>query len=396
MNDRRFFQAPIQQFVYPNPKQKCLQYLAKQGIQQIILTYNCKKYLTGGLLPLIKHMSSFSANKRCFFEVIPPNTPTKLYFDFDYSGTIDEEKFKKFEEVFIEVVNNRLQHDHFYRDYNGMDPLVLKSNGNAKFSIHYIFPVVFENTALMKEFVLNVVSDLSTTPYGGYIDTGVYTAWRNFRLIGNTKANKMNHLQLINATTNCDTDAKRLLTCFVSVMRNKETYSQHHKDLCFLFECKKILKRTEHTEKISLNRGTKTLCQSTIPDKYKDQVKKIEQEIIQKKYPNYSYYRSFQKFNEQEFVDYVFYPGLPCPYNNDRSHKSNRTYFKINLSANKVFFRCADPECSKEPFGRQNFHEVGSNKTAIPEKKTLSCEHDSSAYRSTSDIKRRKKNLKMG
>ena len=88
-----------------------------------------------------------------------------------------------------------------------------------------------------------------------------------------------------------------------------------------------------------------------VPEKYKAFVQNVEDKYIKKKYPDYNYYKSFQRFNGTDYVDYIFVPGLPCPNNSNKAHKSNRTYCKIDLNLKFIFFRCADPCCRGEVFG---------------------------------------------
>lgn len=349
MDDRRFFFQPIKKFSYPNPKQQCSDYLQKLGIQLVVITYGCKTYITGGIIPLVALITSHNYHQRCYFEVIPPETPVKLYFDIDHRGQVDLDDYKRFETLFIDTVVRRLESEHYYKDWEtNCQPQILKSNGTEKHSVHYVFPVVFQNTALMREFVFKVIQDLKDEPFSKDIDAGVYTAWRNFRMVGNTKQGKANHLVLQDSTNNL---FQQTLQCFVSVMRNKKSYKQHHPDLDYLFNCRRIITPTDTTQEVCLKRSATSLCGScVIPDEHKELVECIEKIEIEKRWPNHSFYRTFQQFNGYDFVDYIFCPGLPCPGNNGKAHKSNKTYFKIDISKGTVFYRCADPECSREPF----------------------------------------------
>lgn len=332
-------------------------------MQLIIITMDCKKYITGGLLPLMKLITSTPVQDRCFFEVIPPNTPAKLYFDIDHAGCVDLVAYERFEELFIETVKRRLRTDFFYEDWETpCRPIVLKSNGNAKHSIHYVFPVVFESTALMKEFVSNVVQDLKETAFAKDIDQGVYTAWRNFRMVANTKRGKDNHL--IARRNLKGTLHEQLLQCFVSVMRNKVSYAEIHPTLDSLFNCKRVITRSSTEDSTSIVRSmVGSIGSSTIPKKYQKMVEMVEEKIVESEFPDYSYYRTFQQFNGSDFIDYVFTPGLPCPNNGDKSHKSNKTYFKIDIRKGCVFFRCADPECSKDVFGVRSIRSLDATQT---------------------------------
>ena len=364
--DPNFFKHPIRKFSYPQPKQKCLEYLASLGTQLVIITMDCKTYITGGLLQLVGLITSTPIQDRCFFEVIPPETPVKLYFDIDHVGRVDLDAYEQFQELFIETVRRKLREDCFYEDWEThCEPLVLKSNGTTKHSIHYIFPVVFDSTALMKHFVHSVVEELKETEFAKDIDLGVYTSWRNFRMVTNTKRGKANHLVLKNADRSTDLRIQ-LLQCFVSVMRTKVSLGEINPILDSLFVCKRVIKQTETTTTVSLKRTAAVLGTATIPEQYHEIVAIVEAEEISKKFPTASYYRTFQKFNGSDFIDYVFSPGLPCPNNGGKAHKSNKTYFKIDIRQGCVFYRCADPECTKQVFGVKTLRSLGSTKKATP------------------------------
>jgi len=109
MNDRRFFFQPVKKFSYPNPKKQCSDYLQELGVQLVVITYGCKIYITGGIIPLVQLITSHAYNQRCYFEVIPPETPVKLYFDIDHAGQVDVDAYKEFEELFIDTVVRRLE-----------------------------------------------------------------------------------------------------------------------------------------------------------------------------------------------------------------------------------------------------------------------------------------------
>jgi len=368
MNDRRFFFQPVKKFSYPNPKKQCSDYLQELGVQLVVITYGCKIYITGGIIPLVQLITSHAYNQRCYFEVIPPETPVKLYFDIDHAGQVDVDAYKEFEELFIDTVVRRLETDHFYKDWDtNCKPLILKSNGTDKHSVHYIFPVVFDSTILMKSFVLDIIKELADDPFSKDIDAGVYTAWRNFRMVQNTKKGKMNHLVLQDSTQNA---FQQTFQCFVSVMRNKKSYKSVHPDLDYLFNCKRVITPTKTTHDVKLTRSASSTLSGSciIPDKYKELVQKIEEIEIEKKFPNHTYYRSFQQFNGYDFIDYIFCPGLPCPGNQGRAHKSNKTYFKIDINKGTVFYRCADPACSSDPFQVNPICKLVPNHMEIPSK----------------------------
>ena len=394
MDDKRFFFQPVKKFGFPQPKQQCLQYLENLGIQMVIVTFDCKTYLTGGIIPLVQLITSTAYQSRRYYEVIPPDTPAKLYFDIDCAETINEEEFQLFEERFIQTIRERLRMDYFYQDWDtNCLPIILKSNGAQKFSIHYIFPVVFESTALMRSFVDGVVKSMEGETFAKYIDTTVYTAWRNFRLVENTKLNKMNHL-VLKSESDAKTLFQQLLQCFVSVIREKKSLRYIHPDLDFLFPCKRIIKTTEtQMENICLKRKAAVIGTTSIPEKYKEMVECVEQEEIEKKYPKHSYYRTFQQFNGSDFIDYVFSPGLPCPENNNRPHKSNKTYFKIDVQKGTVFYRCADPVCSKFPY------DICPIRSLVSKQKGNKSKQNSAAFvsvRSPVQAHRSKKQKKLG
>jgi hypothetical protein len=185
-----------------------------------------KKYGVIEYTKMIFLLSAIMSKYRCFYELIKPYTPTKLYFDID--GQNHEQNMEK-----IEHVKNNF-HGDFYdfwdeltkanefgcrplrSNHEGEKPLprmmnVYGASNAVKFSQHIIFPeIIMENNfhcgavfRRLELFLLNKYGeDLDKNPYymlkknrkteeweiDFAIDRGVYTINRVLRLAFNSKA----------------------------------------------------------------------------------------------------------------------------------------------------------------------------------------------------------------
>jgi hypothetical protein len=187
----------------------------------------CKSYAVIGYTQMYPYLLSISSIFRCFYELIQPNKPTKMYFDID--GQHDERNNDKiqfiksnFHSDFMAFWNDLMQQNEFgcrvlrttMKDGEKQLPIKMhaySSSNQVKFSQHIVFPdIVMQNNfhagAVFRRLELWLLNkygeDLDVNPYYCYkkkrdseeyeidfvLDRGVFTIHRVMRLIYNTKA----------------------------------------------------------------------------------------------------------------------------------------------------------------------------------------------------------------
>ena len=150
--------------------------------------------------------------KRHYYEVIPSDKPCKLYFDLEFKTELNPDldgcqMVKQFKE--------RLAQDlgQFFGQQPEPDILDLDSTTDVKFSRHLILPShIFVNLNQMRAYVLSFCGKLrqdpsfpkirtssqsnDTSTAAIFVDEGVYTKNRNFRLYMSSKFGKDTALEI--------------------------------------------------------------------------------------------------------------------------------------------------------------------------------------------------------
>ena len=361
MDDPLFYNSACSpQFVGKQPKQQCLDWIKQRPSKNLsIFTKNVYVYQAGGLYNMLRMIASTYVEDRCFYEVVPPNNVCKLFFDLDFKliapqtrkeSAVKMDTFVR--DVLTPTVRMILIKSCAYEDPDAADPYILCADTSKKISRHIVFPdIVFENITNVGAFVSLVKASLSDKhTFYASIDSGVYTRWRNFRLVGSTKKGKSNHLVLT---------SHKGLSLIQQMLRTMLTVIAPYSNSIPCKVCRSHVHQYKRI--IALSNVVKTVASSSstvynaapveFPPKTHSVIEFVERTVLQKKFPTHGFSRTFQRFNGHDFVDYVISPGIPCPFNGNASHNSNKTYFKIDLTCNVCFFRCADPSCSKERFG---------------------------------------------
>ena len=368
MDDPNLFTAPISPiFSGKQPKQKCLEWIERHGYHTPIFTRNVFAYQSGGLTPMLRMIAATNVSERYFYEVVPPETPCKLFFDLDYklsSGMMRKDQSRAMDQfietVLTPAVRTVLRTSCGYEDLDALPPYILSADTSQKISRHIVFPdIVFTNIANIGEFVKIIKRSCFAATLSHSIDSGVYTRWRNFRLVGSTKKGKANHLILLGKHRGLGL-LQQMLRTMLTITTNYKTVvpckvcNDHMHRYKRAISCCPPHASNTNTTTIEAPTATMKVYNATpigFPRSTDKIVEHIEKTVLRKQFPTHEFARTFQQFNGHCFVDYVISPGVPCPFNGSKSHKSNKTYFKIDLTCNVCFFRCADPACSKERFG---------------------------------------------
>uniref|UniRef100_A0A0N5B286 DNA-directed primase/polymerase protein n=1 Tax=Strongyloides papillosus TaxID=174720 RepID=A0A0N5B286_STREA len=189
-------------FSYENPTSKC------QG---------SRKYIATDLSEFVKWYLNTKEEIRNFYEIIPIDTPCRLYFDLEYPkeqnpDTDSREVFDKF----CLTVKDLLKSEYNIEVDIDKSFLILESSTPTKFSLHVIVHLpekqLFSSNVEMKKFtdflyITMLEKDIALV-YNGKVnnvgekikvpifDPAVYTKNRNFRLYLSCKLGKNVHLKL--------------------------------------------------------------------------------------------------------------------------------------------------------------------------------------------------------
>ena len=167
------------------------------------------------------------ASARHDYEVIEENVPCKLYLDIEFKKKLNPEAdgetlMKSFKHLLVTFVKQTFDIDLVDADFVDLD-----SSTDDKFSRHFIVKnVVFKNNYHAGNFVRQFCAKLEEDPanlvrmsekeeeLGVFVDRGVYTKNRNFRLYLSSKFGKTATLKL---ARNCSRKA-------VAKMNEKEIF----------------------------------------------------------------------------------------------------------------------------------------------------------------------------
>ena len=185
-------------------------------------------------------------SKRHYYEVICENTPCKLYFDIEYKKELNKSvNGDQLLKIFIELLIFDLRNSFDVSDINENEHIInLISSTESKFSHHIIVNhprLIFVNNYSAGKYAKYICEKLrnmpemiiindqnydptkasqKTTRYGTFIDEGVYTKNRNFRLYLSSKYNK--NVQLKQFCAANKSEKSTFLDSLVSSQRNKE------------------------------------------------------------------------------------------------------------------------------------------------------------------------------
>ncbi|KAM9987570.1 hypothetical protein ACTFIZ_000054 [Dictyostelium cf. discoideum] len=152
---------------------------------------------------LFKCMMNTPLNLRHYYELIPQfeNCNLYLYIDFKLPPEKAEEnkrnkqlyKNNLIDRIIIDEVKTHLKktHPQVSDEIDSIEPLLLFSYQYDKYSLHLHWPLKtfhWKDNEHLGEWVKQfVIERFIFTPEFNYIDTSVYSKFRNFRLMGNKK-----------------------------------------------------------------------------------------------------------------------------------------------------------------------------------------------------------------
>lgn len=172
---------PIQNFRGTGSQNIAFETAGDEGLVFASDDGKAKQYhVCSGFEALYEFIFAQTPERRTYYEMIPPGTPVKLYFDLDLKGDSNVvRKMDAIQAALVGLVNMKLM-SLFDRIVGPDDIVVLRSDGHIKASRHLIWPLYFEDVAHVKAFVHeHVVPSMPDA-----VDKSVYTKNRCFRLFG--------------------------------------------------------------------------------------------------------------------------------------------------------------------------------------------------------------------
>ncbi|XP_025271001.1 DNA-directed primase/polymerase protein [Camponotus floridanus] len=304
--------------------------------------------------------------ERSSYEVIPKDSPCWLYLDLEYLVELNPLcNGSRMTKTLIDIIRvYLLTHYHLLCDRNNF--LILDSTSSTKFSRHVIFTMkdmAFKDNLHVGKFIKTIYNDImlylnSDTQSHGilsqfnkadieellvetnhgkklFVDNGVYTKNRQFRLYLSTKWGKQSYLTVSadcihNPVNKCkEKELGVFLDSLISYFPNKQNL--------ILLE---FFNRSD----------VKTQLYSKIPIQYNN----MDDNQISP-YPEIDEYVSnlvdpgkirIAKYSDKtKILRYEIYGNRYCE-NIGRCHKSNNIYWIVDLNKKKMYQKCHDEDCS--------------------------------------------------
>ncbi|KAK6749302.1 hypothetical protein RB195_001729 [Necator americanus] len=327
-----------------------------------VFSFECSKDSTGERRYLVSTLERFwawysSLKERHLYELITESTPCRLYFDLEYSKdtnpNIDHEVAYQF---FMNTLKRQLKFEYDMEVEPDKDFLVLDSSTDSKFSAHvichlpngYLIPsnthirpfcsrlhdVLLKNPAVK---IWNTDGTKETVLF----DSAVYTKNRNFRLYLSSKLGKSTVLMLADYCKfygSSNPSDRQIFFDSLCVPANAEE-----------FPVLKLLEIKDHEEvKLCQNRVLSVAkmkeCSGPSPYPQLDEFMLM----IWRKWNQSVYIRQWRSaVNDQGIITSITYYPAKCRFcfNIGREHKSNGTYWNVNLERNDFCQKCFDVEC---------------------------------------------------
>ena len=297
-----------------------------------------RKYLVTNLDHFWSFYKNLPRSKRHYYEVIQSDKESKLYFDCEFDIRSNQQKDGHImTRRLISVVNQRLLQDHGIRN-SFQDVLVLESTSEIKFSVHLIFTqVYFQNNQVCGQFVKNLLRTLTEEEKklleishheqnSFFVDTTVYTRFRNLRLILSKKLGKQIHFDI----SRIDTFSKKL------------SYQVRSDDVDYLIFKSSLVTYTSESSTFLTLHGeagaeekfiAPTIPSSNLPTPFPE----LDNFIMEYIYP--SSIRSWKYFKDSDLYCYYTSNYRFC-HNIQKQHKRNCTYFLFYLKEVKLKQGC--------------------------------------------------------
>ncbi|KAJ3227224.1 hypothetical protein HK099_002917 [Clydaea vesicula] len=325
-----------------------------------------RKFLVATIDQFWNYYKRLLENSRHFYEIICEDVSSKLYFDVeyeinDYNKNLNStELIGIFKNEVLKELNFQFKLENLEQDEVILD---LDSSTSEKFSRHLIFNIpghIFKNNYVVGHFVSNLIQKIKIKIIEKkdnylelqklfihnykdnmneiFIDQGVYTKNRQFRLFLSSKINKNTFLNIskiesFHSKLNKKTIFMKSLISIPNINLTKfkilETFNSFEK------------KNSEYSVAQCLKTDSlKTTNNSVFPDLDKYILEKIKENVNSFNIR----FRSAIWYNDSNTIVY-FIEGSKYCYNILREHQSNSVYYIVDLKKNTFYQKCFDPDC---------------------------------------------------
>lgn len=260
-------------------------------------------------------------NMRHVYELLQYDKPSKIYVDFD-CGDVSrqhdfDEEYNKFCAEMFKIIGD------------DTPVYVLDACTDKKLSRHVIFECFLENIPEVQNVVEHV---LSLCPCE-FVDRGVYTRNRVFRLIYSYKLGKDKNSALrINGTTIDDPyNPEHVFRTMIQAMINPHYIDGPFSNLEGLCKAVRKLSYGGSSNNKYYGSGYST-GRCNLPDLFTKYIQEYGGVLLSAR-------------ENDHFISCIV-GGKKCPWT-DRPHKNNNQFFTVCKSNLMGFWQCSDPECEK-------------------------------------------------
>ena len=364
-----------------------------------------RSFIVASLEEFWTYYRQLPLSQRHFYEIIPDGSFCHLYFDLEFNKTLNQSSdCENMVSLWIDVINIYLEKEFQIKTVRS-NVVELDSTTDTKFSQHLIWHIpnaVFKNNIEVGKFVKMVCQDIKyyihlkandhssaanhwlhgnkastqvncllikTSSDGKeslFVDEGVYTKNRNFRLFKSTKKGKTAEIQF---STNCCFDLKYVdlqsTCCQYHTPGSKQgagTCDGHTKEKLIFFSSL-VCNVHMHEDMKVLEMPSSYDFTSVQPKKqlYSGNVKRSDMDMKNTDLPPsllnqlHDFVTQYIKqFNEDAYIykvsrsgNGIFYDVRGTRYcpTIGREHKSNNVFIVVQLDSQLCYHRCYDHDC---------------------------------------------------
>lgn len=315
-------------------------------------------------------------SSRHYYEVITENQPCKLYFDIEYKKELNKSvNGDNLLQKFIEILINDLQETFNLKDISKQENIIdLTSSTDSKFSHHLIInhpQLVFASNYHAGKYVkylcykLKSIPEMkittgknldtrecsNTTTFGIFVDEGVYTKNRNFRLYLSSKFNKNASLTLTNNACNRSDKCiffNSLVTNICGnyqIIRSSKTKPQIEL-ITFDHDAHQPNVPVIDVKPKTLSMNNPSSCETR--NSYENKLSpfpEIDSFIFNMVCHCNGYIRKCAMLENTDLILYEIAGGYKFCENIGRHHKSNNVKILVDLQLGQYYQKCHDSDC---------------------------------------------------
>jgi hypothetical protein len=369
-----YFDAAAVAFTGRGCMQLCKDDLAKRRCPSVpIWTVDCGLggYLSCGLAVMARRIELLQPPGRRFYEVVQPGRLCKLFFDLDCKDLAFASELPAFEQALSDAVAAEGAAWHFA--VAATVAIVSDATTATKLSRHYLFPAyVFETVDVgtgrgMRVFAQGVKQRLleKWPRMQEWLDSGVYTPNRNWRLTFCTKKGKGNNLRIVSPPSLAAAPfivqliKSMVTTCILPDACVPEAWAEVGSHMLIVHD---IVTRPPQDARESRGPkrrrgGGKGAAKCAVPPELVAVAARVERDVVRVLHPlgASSALRVDRQFDDDQFVFFVN-PSFPCAGklvdDMPASHASNSSCFRCTMPSKEgtvvVTVWCCDPECKEK------------------------------------------------